>query len=55
MWGKTPPRSAAPPRAADQVRDVLIESDSPDCVVRHRNSQTDAESLFEGALTAEEF
>jgi Pectate lyase len=40
---------------ANQVRDVLVLSDSPDCVVRHRNLVTDAESLFEGALTAEEF
>lgn len=40
---------------ANDVRDVLILSDSPDCLVRYRNLVTDAESLFEGELTAEEF
>jgi hypothetical protein len=40
---------------ANDVRDVLVLSDSPDCLVRYRNLVTDAESLFEGALTAEEF
>jgi hypothetical protein len=40
---------------ATQVRDVLVLSDSPDCIVRHRDLNTDAESLFEGALQVEEF
>jgi hypothetical protein len=40
---------------ATNVRDVLILSDSPDCTVRYRDLNTDAESLFEGALTATEF
>jgi hypothetical protein len=40
---------------ANDVRDVLVLSDSPDCVVRYRNLNTDAESLFEGELTAIEF
>jgi hypothetical protein len=40
---------------ATNVRDVLILSDSPDCLVRHHNLVTDAESLFEGALQVEEF
>lgn len=38
-----------------EARDVLVLSDSPDCLVRYRNLVTDAESLFDGALTAEEF
>jgi Pectate lyase len=40
---------------ANDVRDVLVLSDSPECVVRYRNLVTDAESLFEGELTAVEF
>ncbi len=40
---------------ANDVRDVLVLSDSPECVVRYRNLVTDAESLFEGELTAIEF
>jgi hypothetical protein len=40
---------------ANDVRDVLVLSDSPACLVRYRNLVTDAESLFEGELTAEEF
>lgn len=40
---------------ANEVRDVLVLSDSPDCIVRHRNLVTDAESLFEGELQAIEF
>jgi hypothetical protein len=40
---------------ANDVRDVLVLSDSPDCVVRYRDLDTDAESLFEGELTAIEF
>jgi len=40
---------------ANRVRDVLVLSDSPECIVRHRNLVTDAESLFEGELQVEEF
>jgi pectate lyase C len=40
---------------ANDVRDVLVLSDSPECIVRYRNLVTDAESLFEGELTAVEF
>lgn len=40
---------------ANDVHDVLVRSDSPDCLVRYHNLVSDAESLFEGELTAEEF
>ncbi|HTV25870.1 MAG TPA: pectate lyase [Polyangiaceae bacterium] len=40
---------------ANDVRDVLVRSDSPECLVRHHNLVTDAESLFEGELQVEEF
>jgi hypothetical protein len=40
----------------DRVRDVMILSDSPDCVVRHQNLvATNSESLFEGECTVSEF
>jgi hypothetical protein len=40
----------------DRVRDVMILSDSPACVVRHQNLvATNSESLFEGECTVSEF